>query len=687
MEINSYGGTFLGFRAITERARGSKNVAPKVDSNKEASPKIEEPPEKLVVELLTAERIMLPELQPPEKMDMLVTVLFDDEWISETFQHLRHSCKPAPAVYLFDSYMCKFKQKITLPCVGKKRFLLYISYIVSRVAEDGSINLDLRGYGFTKPINIETCKKLNQYKNQVCSCDGKKLLDMRLSYTVTASKDDGSEAMPEDVIGGRIYQTKALAGLDVMCGSNMPNTSDGNLELGNYLEYMQSRYPLDRSIDFHLSLDVIHYDDTSHKPNRSQWRALAVKDVYGNVLGRWTIVNDQGFEVILHDDTRYFFYMRYTKNVGDLYETDPNHTQIGWAYTPGKAGVADARRRCAYASKLNATAPQKATLVRLHTSVTDMFKQIDRSISKDGSMHGAIKSEHVSPKKGSYSCGCSGKDRLHFDDRLPIHYEWKTRAKIPIVNQETCGSCHAIASRYVLQSRFLIALERVRERTPELDAVLDELSHYTFDPKDVTDCSIYNQGCNGGYPYLMGKHMREFGLLTTKNANKQCSLLSIQRRYFAKEYGYISGCHQCTACQGEKLIMREVYANGPVVTAIDAAILTADYDGHIITSNEEGTNSGICDMEHHPILTGWEYTSHAVVIVGWGQENVAGRMVKYWICRNSWGQKWGINGYFKIERGKNAYGIESEAVFIDPDFSKFAQEPAIPVLHGIHQHH
>lgn len=27
-------------------------------------------------------------------------------------------------------------------------------------------------------------------------------------------------------------------------------------------------------------------------------------------------------------------------------------------------------------------------------------------------------------------------------------------------------------------------------------------------------CSRYNQGCNGGYPFLVAKHAAEFGLFT-----------------------------------------------------------------------------------------------------------------------------------------------------------------------------
>lgn len=44
--------------------------------------------------------------------------------------------------------------------------------------------------------------------------------------------------------------------------------------------------------------------------------------------------------------------------------------------------------------------------------------------------------------------------------------------------------------------------------------------------------------------------------------------------------------------------------------------------------------------------------NHAVVAVGYGVENG----VPYWLIKNSWGENWGDNGYFKMELGKNMCG-------------------------------
>jgi C1A family cysteine protease len=46
-----------------------------------------------------------------------------------------------------------------------------------------------------------------------------------------------------------------------------------------------------------------------------------------------------------------------------------------------------------------------------------------------------------------------------------------------------------------------------------------------------------------------------------------------------------------------------------------------------------------------------EEGGHWVVVVGW-KDDAEVKNGGYWICRNSWGEKWGENGYFRIAYGE-----------------------------------
>ena len=93
--------------------------------------------------------------------------------------------------------------------------------------------------------------------------------------------------------------------------------------------------------------------------------------------------------------------------------------------------------------------------------------------------------------------------------------------------------------------------------------------------------------------------------------------------------------------RGEQNIMKEIYENGPVEGTFYVYEDFGDY------------SSGV--YQH---ITGSYLGGHAIKIIGWG---VTDEGVKYWLIANSWNERWGEGGYFRLLRGANECGIESSA--------------------------
>ena len=64
---------------------------------------------------------------------------------------------------------------------------------------------------------------------------------------------------------------------------------------------------------------------------------------------------------------------------------------------------------------------------------------------------------------------------------------------------------------------------------------------------------------------------------------------------------------------------------------------------------------------------GGEVGKMNVRLVGWGVDETTKQ--KYWICANSWGKEWAMEGYFWILRGINECGIEANVHSALPDLN------------------
>jgi cathepsin B len=95
----------------------------------------------------------------------------------------------------------------------------------------------------------------------------------------------------------------------------------------------------------------------------------------------------------------------------------------------------------------------------------------------------------------------------------------------------------------------------------------------------------------------------------------------------------------------EAAIQNAIMTAGPVETAFT---VYADFENYV---------SGVYKKTSSQVLGG-----HAVRIVGWGVDSGT----KYWKVANSWNPFWGEKGYFRIVRGVNSCGIESQGMANGP---------------------
>jgi len=236
-----------------------------------------------------------------------------------------------------------------------------------------------------------------------------------------------------------------------------------------------------------------------------------------------------------------------------------------------------------------------------------------------------------------------------FDWRHQHGQDWLT----PVVAQGDCGSCYTISTVHMLTARHRIARKNA--------------SQAPFSVLFPLYCSEYNQGCDGGYGFLQSKWSEDVGLVPEhcapfSDANGACDSLGLSKcsmgstRFRAANHRYVGGFYGASE---EKTIRAELVKNGPVVMSFEPKEDFMYY------------KNGVYKSGPNKIHQEWEQVDHAVLLIGYGEENSQA----YWTLQNSWGSDWGEDGYFRMARGIDESGCESIVVA-----AEVIEEHANPVL-------
>jgi C1A family cysteine protease len=198
-----------------------------------------------------------------------------------------------------------------------------------------------------------------------------------------------------------------------------------------------------------------------------------------------------------------------------------------------------------------------------------------------------------------------------------IHSEGELNFVTPIRDQLNCGSCVAFGTIAAIE-----ATDLFKKNSPGVDLNLSEAylfskggscaNGWTFKPalKAAQTNGIPDEAC---WPYAVGAD----GTHLTGSACKDWKQRVVSKGAKIAGWNQIAG--------GDASAKLWLSTNGPVITGMDV------YDDFF------SYKSGV--YKH---ATGNLAGGHCVCIIGYNNPGM------YWIVKNSWGDKWGESGFFKI---------------------------------------
>ncbi|KAK2994995.1 hypothetical protein RJ640_030042 [Escallonia rubra] len=201
---------------------------------------------------------------------------------------------------------------------------------------------------------------------------------------------------------------------------------------------------------------------------------------------------------------------------------------------------------------------------------------------------------------------------------VPTTMDWRKRGAVTAIkDQGDCGSCWAFAA--------VAAMEGINRLTAGELISLSE--------QEIVDCNRGGEdfGCMGGetesaFKFIIHNH----GLANESTYPYVANDGTCNVKKKTSHAAHITG-YETVPKNSESSLLKAV-ANQPIAVAVDAD----DFQFY-----ESGVYSGGCGTE----------LDHEVTAIGYGTSKDG---TKYWLLKNSWGTKWGENGYMRLKRDVDA---------------------------------
>lgn len=201
----------------------------------------------------------------------------------------------------------------------------------------------------------------------------------------------------------------------------------------------------------------------------------------------------------------------------------------------------------------------------------------------------------------------------------PKKVDWRNkRAVTDVRNQGGCGSCWTFSTIGALEAHYLL-------KYPHDEALF-------FSEQQLVDCAgaFENYGCRGGLPSQAFEYIKYNGGIELEDTYKYEGKDLECRNDPSRNYVTVTKSVNITSGSEEEL-QDALANNGPVSIAYQVNKDFRHYSSGVFTSDDCGTTT----MD----------VNHAVLAVGYNEANGE---LPYYIVKNSWGDQWGMSGYFEI---------------------------------------